>query len=116
MKIGFATKLLDQEVAIFKLAGWRVVEPVNAQLLDDYEGLINIIAVSLGIAEADAKLTGTAERLCVLINEAGIQCKLGPVRQGSIGGTLEPGSIYLLIGAHRLPAAPPVGGEPARTQ
>jgi hypothetical protein len=32
------SNLADQFAAIFKRAGWSVMDPVNTQLLDDYDG------------------------------------------------------------------------------
>jgi len=113
MKVGFAAKMLDPEArsfaeqlaSAFRQAGWSIVDPINAQLLDDYDGYINIIAVSTGIADRDKELTATADQLFGSLADADIPCRPHPIREGSIGGQLVPGSIYLLIGA-----------RPARTQ
>jgi hypothetical protein len=107
MKVGFAAKIFDPEAknfaeqlaSVFKQAGWTIVDPINAQLLDDYDGYINIVAVSTGTADRDKQLTATADKLIAEIGDADIPCRLHPVREGGIGGTLEPGSIYLLIGS-----------------
>jgi hypothetical protein len=107
MKVGFSAKIFDMEAKqfaeqfsdVFKKAGWHVVEPINAQLLDDFDGKINLVLAATGNAQTDNDLTAIALTISKSIHDAGIPCEMRPIRQGSVGGQFDPGAIYLLIGA-----------------
>ena len=92
---GFAGHLLD----VFKEAGWEVIDPIKANLLDDYDGYVNLILVSAGEPNLNSKLIEAFDAICPVLNDADIPCRADTVRQGSISGQFEPGSIYLLVGA-----------------
>ena len=83
----------NELAAIFELAGWSIVG-IGGSSLNDLPGRVTVAIDAKGGAE----LLKTADRLCdVLNNRVGVPCG-GDLKPNSLGGPLEPGVIYVVIG------------------
>ena len=99
-KIVFAHRLMDGEgkdfaeqlATIFDALGWSIVGIGGSSLND----LPDKITVAIN-AQSDVELLKTADRLCDAFTRAGIPCG-GDLKPNSLGGPLEAGIIYVVIG------------------
>jgi hypothetical protein len=96
-KIAFITRLMDGEgkdfaeqlAATFKDAGWTIAS-IAGNSLNDLPGAVTV-------AVSNSNLQATADQVCEALNFAGIKCG-GDLRPNSLGGPLEPDTIYIIIG------------------
>lgn len=87
---GESSDYADQIVAIFKDASWEIAPAVRSSL-NDFPGFVtltdtNANLVELGIAVANA------------LNAAEIDCRPQQIKPGSIGGGLQPDTLYVVVG------------------
>jgi len=97
--VGFNYRLMDGEghdfanqlAEVFRLAGWDV-RHIAGNSLNDFQGYFVV-------ATADPSLKDVAKVACDALNAAGIKCHDDEeIRQGTLGGPLEQGNIYIVIG------------------
>lgn len=97
-KVGFMSLLLDGESAdfaddlatVFRDAGWDVVPTVRTSL-NNFSGFVTIGVTGEGLDEI-------ADFVCKALNLAGITCKYENIQPNSIGGELEPNTVYVIVG------------------
>jgi hypothetical protein len=100
-KIGFAHRVMDGEgrdfaeqlAAIFRSAGWSIVG-IGGSSLNDLPGRVT---VAIDAATSSADFLKTADRLCEALTRAGIPCG-GDLKPNTLGGPIEPGAIFIVIG------------------
>jgi len=100
-KIGLASRMLDGESSdfadelslAFKEADWEIVSP-NRSSLNDFPGFLSIFVVGKNL---DSK----ADFISQSLQKIGIDCRPESIQQGSIGGALQPDTIYIVVGRKR---------------
>jgi hypothetical protein len=99
-KIAFIYRLMDgdgkdfaeQLATIFKASGWEV-GGIGGNSLND---LPNKVTVAIN-SRSGIELMTIADRLCDSLNRVGIPCG-GELKPDTIGGPLEIGIVYIVIG------------------
>lgn len=104
-KVGFIVKIHDSEsknyaeqlLEAFKLAGWQVM-PSRYDLLDDFNGKINIFMTGQKVAEDVSVFLVSA---FMPFDQTGILYQSETPRVASFGGGIEENTLYLEIGAKK---------------
>jgi len=94
----------EEIAAIFKSAGWSI-GGIGGSSLNDLPDKVAVTTAPGSVAE----LLKSADNVCNAMKAAGILCG-GDLKPNSLGGPLEPGIIYIVIGRkqrHLPPPAPP---------
>ena len=97
-KVGFISRFMDGESAdfadelatVFRDAGWDVV-PTRRDSLNDFPGFVSFFVTGEGLDES-------ANFICKTLNKSGIICKPENIQESSIGGGLEPNTVYVVVG------------------
>jgi hypothetical protein len=97
-KIGFVSRLMDGESSdfadelamAFKEAGWNVVDSLRTSL-NDFPGFLSIFVTG-------ENLNSVATFVCQAFKEIGIDCHPEHIEEGSIGGSRQPDTVYIVVG------------------
>jgi hypothetical protein len=97
-KIGFITHMLDGEsedcakqlTSIFKAGGWEIA-PTVKNSLNDLPGFVVMVTM-------DPDLIGLGDTVGNALNAAGIPCQPRHIEPNSIGASLEPDKLYIVVG------------------
>lgn len=98
--IGFCSRLMDGESADFALqlsesfeeAGWQIRPQVKTSL-NDFPGYVSLFRVG-----PDPALDAHASTVAAALVSAGVDCRVEAIEQSSIGGQIEPNSVYVVVG------------------
>jgi len=89
-----AKKYADQLAEVFSSAGWNVVAPIHQDLLDDFNGKINIFMTS-----STTKNTIIYNLSVPAFDQSGITYDSKVPRDGSFGGGLRENTLYIEVGS-----------------
>lgn len=86
-------RFAEQIAAIFRASGWDV-KGVGSGYLDDTSGDVTF-------AVTDQEQVSIVDELMNILNQSNIRCLSDKIREGSIGGGVEPGHILMIVGSKK---------------
>lgn len=87
-------RFAEQIAEVFRASGWNV-KGVGSTYIDDTLGDVNFAIV-------DESQRPIVNELINILNQSNIRCIPESIREGSVGGGIDPGHILMVVGSKKL--------------